>query len=294
MDQENIQNALMPGAGVAALAACVHALTTALCRLLPHNFTLSPDNIAVLASTTSTVALLVTIARYVSRRMYFIDANEQLRVQELSGHTRVINGPKIMLLPALIKGVEKCKATTLGERQYCTITDEQSGHERIEHGPKLLRLGPYDRVVGSTQEALSLKATEFVRFLDRGTGRVRVVQGEQGCVMPQAGEVFMDRCGKRAAIDLKVFEYVRIEDKKSGVSRVERGEGLVFLEAHEEVVDGGKQRAVEVDDETAVLVRNKRDGQQSLVTARGLFIPSADEEVLEIRPLIKLADYEAC
>ena len=66
---------------------------------------------------------------------------------------------------------------------------------------------------------------------------------------------FVDRCGKRAAIDLKVFEYVRLEDKKSGESRVERGEGLVFLEEHEEVVDGGKQRAVEVDDETAVFIR---------------------------------------
>ena len=175
MDQENIQNALMPGAGVAALAAGVHVLTTACCQLVPHNFTLSPEIIAVLASTASTVAMIATIARYVSHRMYFIDADEQLRVQELSGHTRVINGPKIMLLPALIKGVEKRKATTLGERQYCTITNQQSGHERIEHGPKLLRLGPYDRVVGGTQEALSLKATEFVRFLDRGTGRLRVV-----------------------------------------------------------------------------------------------------------------------
>jgi len=47
-------------------------------------------------------------------------------------------------------------------------------------------------------------------------------------------------------------------------------------------------------EETAVLVRNKRDGQQHLVTEKRLFIPTNDEEILEVRKLQKLADYEAC
>jgi len=50
---------------------------------------------------------------------------------------------------------------------------------------------------------------------------------------------------------------------------------------------------VEVDEETAVLVRNKRTGQQHLKTEKQLFVPAMDEELLEVRKLIKLADYEA-
>merc|ERR1711881_59106 len=94
-------------------------------------------------------------------------------------------------------------------------------------------------------------------------------------------------------------EYVLIEDKKTGNLRVERGEQLVYLDKFEEVVTDkgadlhGKRKAVEVDQETAVLVRNKRTGQQSLVTEKKLFFPTADEEILEVRKLIKLADYEA-
>ena len=55
-----------------------------------------------------------------------------------------------------------------------------------------------------------------------------------------------------------------------------------------------KRQAIEVDQETAVLVRNKRSAQQYLVTDKQLFIPTKDEEIIEVRKLIKLADYEGC
>merc|ERR1711990_133768 len=48
------------------------------------------------------------------------------------------------------------------------------------------------------------------------------------------------------------------------------------------------------DEETAVLVRNKREGHQRLVTEQQVFVPRSDEEVIEVRKLIKLADHEAC
>merc|ERR1712165_640295 len=100
--------------------------------------------------------------------------------------------------------------------------------------------------------------------------------------------------GKKQAMDLKIYEYIKIQNKKTGEVRTERGEKLVFLGPFEEYVGATKQTAVEVDEETAVLVRNKRTGQQYLVTEKMLFVPSEDEEVAEVRKLIKLADYEAC
>merc|ERR1712165_58422 len=100
--------------------------------------------------------------------------------------------------------------------------------------------------------------------------------------------------GKKQAMDLKIYEYIKIQNKKTGEVRTERGEKLVFLGPFEEFVGSTKQLAVEVDEETAVLVRNKRSGQQYLVTEKMLFVPSNDEDVAEVRKLIKLADYEAC
>ena len=47
-------------------------------------------------------------------------------------------------------------------------------------------------------------------------------------------------------------------------------------------------------DETSVLVRNKRNGQQHLVTSKELFVPNKDEQIMEVRKRTKLADYEAC
>jgi len=289
MNQSHIGKALVPTIGIAAAAILVHAMIVSVSGAITTRL----DITRIVALVSASVVFAVSSAMYARRRLFFIGADEQLRVQELTD-TKVINGPKVALLPPMIKSVERRKAITLKERHYILVTDQQSGRERVEQGPQLLRLGAYDNVVGGSKEAISLKATEFVRLLNRATGHVRVIKGEQGCVVPEAGEIFVDRGGKRDAIDLKVYEYVRIEDKKSGTSRVEHGEALVFLDGHEEIVDGGKQRAVEIDDETAVLIRNKRSGQQTLVTDKGLFIPSADEEILEIRPLIKLADYEAC
>merc|ERR1719199_1499928 len=117
---------------------------------------------------------------------------------------------------------------------------------------------------------------------DQQTGQVRVEKGEQGRIVPGPYETFLDDVGVRPAISLKVFEYVRIENKKTGTMRVERGEQLVFLDGHEEVV-GKVEKAVEIDEETAVLVRNKRDGQQVLVTQKQVFVPESDTEIMEVR-----------
>merc|ERR1719262_523071 len=66
-----------------------------------------------------------------------------------------------------------------------------------------------------------------------------------------------------------------------------------MLGPHEKFLDGGKQKAVEVDAEHAVLVRDKSTGQVRLVTENQLFVPGPHDTIDEIRELIKLADHEA-
>jgi len=232
---------------------------------------------------------------YTTSRVKFIDKDEQLIIEGLTEQT-VIHGPKVVFLPLFIKACETKKALSLGPLEYCVIQNTLSGDQRVQVGPQILYLQPYDSIIQQhgkdKRTAKSLKANEFVRLVDNRTGKVRVERGEQGCIVPGPHEVWMDG-DKCQATELQVFEYIKIQDIRTGAVRTERGEKLVFLNEFEDFM-GNKKVAVEVDEETAVLVRNKRSGQQHLVTEKMLFVPSSDEEILEVRRIIKLADYEAC
>merc|ERR1711959_384971 len=50
--------------------------------------------------------------------------------------------------------------------------------------------------------------------------------------------------------------------------------------------------AVDVNDETAVLVQSKETGQVRLVEEKGLFFPGAQDEILEVRKLIRVQPHE--
>ena len=245
----------------------------------------------------ATVAIAVAVGAaliilILLRQVKFVGKDEQLFIHGLTD-VEVKNGPGTFLLPILHKSSYVQTATTLDPIEYQVVTNSLDGKKRVEVGPQLLFLRAYDELGGEKKTAISLKATEFVRLLDCQTGQVRVEAGEQGKVIPGPYEKFVDKEGVRSAIALKCHEYVRIEDKQTGSTRVERGEQLVFLTGHEEIV-GKVSKAVEIDEETAVLVRNKREGHQRLVTEQQVFVPMSDEEVIEVRKLIKLADHEAC
>jgi hypothetical protein len=242
-----------------SLAPSLEALGLQLQRTCSNSF----YPVAVLAALG---ILLILSMNFVRRYLKFVSKGEQLFVEDLT-EMRVINGPTICLVPLMHTKAYKKQAKALGPLEYCFIRNKLNGERRVEVGPKLLFLQPYDEEDGPIRIAISLKATQFVRFLDKETGQVRVERGEQGKVIPAPYEEFLDSEGPRDAISLKCYEYVRIEDKKSGTVRVEKGEQLVFLTGHEEIV-GKVNKAVEVDAETAVLVRNKRSGQQRLITEK--------------------------
>ena len=64
---------------------------------------------------------------------------------------------------------------------------------------------------------------------------------------------------------------------------MERGDQLIFLAGNERVLGHPKQKAQVVDKTHAVLVRNRESGVQTLVQEPQLFVPNADEEVVEVR-----------
>ena len=142
--------------------------------------------------------------------------------------------------------------------------------------------------------AIILKKNEYCTIENSKTGEKRVERGEQ-LIFPEPYETIIGN-RKHAAIDLRSFEYSKIIDKRTGKLRTERGEKLVFPGAFDEIVEKstGKYEATAIDEDTAVIVRNTRDGQQRLVTEKQRFVPDDDEEIVEVTKLTKLADYEAC
>jgi len=240
------------------------------------------------------VLMLIATALFVYT-VKFVDKDEEIVIEGLTEQT-IIVGPKAVFLPLFRKSYLIRKALSLNAMQYCVVKNSLTGEKRIEMGPKLVFRNSYDEILKNSKQlekrsSLSLKSNEYVRLLDEHTGKVRVVQGECGCLAPGPYEKLMDG-DKMQAMDLRIYEYVKVQDKQTGTVRTERGEKLVFLGPFEEFMEM-KKVAIEIDESTAVLVRNKRSGQLKLVSEMMLFVPSNDEEVLEVRKLIKLADYEA-
>ena len=132
------------------------------------------------------------------------------------------------------------------ESRYWQPPRGTSVHWRSGHGE---REAPAPHVFG-VRKAWTLKAYEYVRLLDKVTGKVSVHQGEK-TVFPGLDETLFDN-DKLTAIDSKVDEYVKVEDQTNGKIRVVTGATMVFLGASERVIDNGKEKAIQIHEEHAV------------------------------------------
>ena len=83
----------------------------------------------------------------------------------------------------------------------------------------------------------------------------------------------------------------RDRDRRLG-GEAERGEQIVFLGPNDTVVQK-KTRAFVVDKTHAVLLRDRETGVQTLITEPQLFVPTAQQEVMEIRERICLTSNQA-
>jgi len=169
--------------------------------------------------------------------------NEQVVIKGAGGKKRAINGPYSAYLGLGQK--EYREATLLDASEYVYV-QERSGLLRYEEGPQLLFLGGEDRIRGTVEPKIVLQADDYLRLVDRQTGRERVLRGPQA-VVPLPTEYQLT----------------------------------------------GPQKAIYVDTETAVVVQNRNDGRQRLVTELGIFAPSDGEEVLGTRSLYRVSPHEA-
>eukprot|EP00931_Biecheleriopsis_adriatica_P032740 TRINITY_DN19066_c0_g1_i2.p1 TRINITY_DN19066_c0_g1~~TRINITY_DN19066_c0_g1_i2.p1 ORF type:complete len:607 (-),score=124.24 TRINITY_DN19066_c0_g1_i2:213-2033(-) len=267
-----------------------------------------------------------------ARSLHFLGKEEQLRV-ELFTETIVMNGPGIKFLnPFGYRKATKQLAKMLGTTDYLKIKDTVKGGERVERGPQLLFLGAYESIMeqgqgltlsqtqylfvenkltgesdvvrgptiwfpadaqqspSSIKTAVPLQEDEYVRLKDEATGQRWIEKGKTLLFLQPRWKM---EGGVRRAWTLKSYEYVRLLNTVTGKVQVKRGEAMIFPGPDEELVDSDKQKAVQVDEEHAVLVRDTSTGQLHLTTEKQLFVPGPHEKIEEVQTLINLSDNEA-
>ena len=209
----------------------------------------------------------------------------------------------------------------LEHAEYCIIKNTLSGDKRVEIGPQEVFLGPHEQVVqnnpkGKVRTKAILESDEYVRLQDTRSGKIRHVLGE-GCVVPGPHESILGGSTSEL-IDLEIFDHIRVRDRRTGSVRLEHGKHVIFLGPSAEVMEKIMKTAFDGEtsslrsiwyptgmkthlifvfstiEETAVLVRNRRSGEQNLHRATDMTIlfPSDDDEILPSRRLSKLADLE--
>jgi hypothetical protein len=152
-------------------------------------------------------------------------------------------------------------------------------------GPGRVWVPPLHRA--RRRRGLVLGPTEYIRIRDSLTGKLRNEIGPK-LVFLSATEQVLENM---AAITLKNNQYIRLLDTGTGVIRVERGESIVYLTPTEKLL-GAVTEGINVDEHTAVLVRDTATGQFALITEPGVFIPTATQEIDQVRKRILLAAHE--
>lgn len=91
---------------------------------------------------------------------------------------------------------------------------------------------------------------------------------------------------------LQKNQYIRLVDRLTGEERVVPGVRTLVPRPSEES-GRGVEDSVMLDTDTAVLVLNKTEGRQSLITTTGVFTPGEYEEIVEIRKKQRCLPHEA-
>ena len=229
-----------------------------------------------------------------------LDFNQYIEINNKdTGVRRLEAGEKMIFLQPNENFVTKSPkiAESLKATNYCFI-QQKDGSIRSVKGeglvfPQVDEIFIPDPYTGQNiRDAIVLRNNEYCKIENTQTGEIRVEKGEN-LIFLTPFEKLVNREIKQA-INLTCYEYVKIINQQTGQLRTEKGEKLVFLGPFDEIVNNKKHQAIEVDDQTAVLIRDKQTGQQKLVKSKQLFFPDDNEEVIEVRNLIKLAEHQCC
>jgi regulator of protease activity HflC (stomatin/prohibitin superfamily) len=153
------------------------------------------------------------------------------------------------------------------------------------NGPGTFLSRPFYRVTRKT--GITLGPTDYVHVRDTLTGELRIERGPQ-LFFPTATEEVIDTL---SAIPLKHNQYIRLLDKSTGTIRVEQGEKSVYVSPTETMLEN-VQDGINLDEDTAVLIRDTESGQLRQIADAKVYFPTATEEIVQERRRIRLEDHE--
>ena len=210
-----------------------------------------------------------------------------------TGARRLVIGP-LTFIPGPYESIQsREKCISLHANQYILVENTLSGAIKIAKGEQTVWIQPHEKHLG-VKEAFSLDGDQQVRLRDTVTGNIRCVRGPK-LVFPEATEEVLGSSNagtKETAIHLLKWEYCHIQDRQTGKVRVVRGEQSIHLGPND-VLTQKKKRAYVIDTMHAVLVRDRETGCQELIQEPQLFVPTAEQEVMEIRNRICLTSNQA-
>lgn len=154
------------------------------------------------------------------------------------------------------------------------------------NGPGSIFVRPM--IKATKRRGISLQPTEFMKIVDKLTGEIRVEQGPCFFFLAAYEEIMK----RQEVFVLQHNEYMKVIDRTTGKIRVVTGPNHVVLEPNEELLTA-PIKGINIDEHTAVLVRNTSDGSLKLVTKNQVFFPAADEEIEEVNSRILLENHES-
>jgi len=215
-----------------------------------------------------------------------LEENEQLVVTSFAGTRSVDNGPGCVFLNPC-SSTEKRSAVVLEAGQYSVILNDKHASKRAVVGPSVEWMEEREELVVHRHPCPQLTQKEYIVVTDTTTGNMKNIVGP---TLYQPGP-YDEISQKRPVYNLSKNEYLRIKDEE-GRMRVERGEARVVPSPLDTVV-GGVQQAVNIDEHTAVLVRNEDTGTLVLHTEHGLFFPSPYQQIVKKQKKVILEEYES-
>jgi hypothetical protein len=232
------------------------------------------------------------------RKVEFLKATmlgtmDYLKIKDsVTGHERVQKGPDLVFLGPYEQISVRGQGVTLSKTQYVIVENMLSGEKKTVPGPCVwFPAEPHEVAVegspnssfkwapgqshgysqaacGATPNptvftAIALQEDEYVRLADTSDGRRWVERGRNLLFLEPTWKV---EGSVRKAWTLKAFEYVRLLNSVTGVVRVERGEQIVFPGSDEDLLDGDKLSAIDLNVDEYVKIEDQKTCEVRVVS----------------------------
>jgi len=213
--------------------------------------------------------------------------DDYIITKKITGELKTVDGPMLYAPVPYEEFTKPMKKINLTATQYVVVTDETTGQRKIITGPTMYTPKPLEKV-SKIEDKIILNDIDYIYVTHTDTGIIDIIEGPITC-LPGPFDI-VSNVNKKTV--LKNNEYIKIMDQNSGVIRVVRGPATIVLKQYEKINTNITQ-AHEINDITAVYIFDTSTGVYELVAKHGMFIPSAVQDVKEIRKKILLEQNEA-